>query len=66
MDDREARLGFDKLMKVEETGRAFYLYLAENQAWIFPKDQMDAQACTQLRQLFSTVIESKRLKLKKA
>lgn len=66
VDDREARLGFDKLMKVEETGRAFYLYLAENQAWIFPKDQMDAQACTQLRQLFSTVIESKRLKLKKA
>ena len=68
VEDREARLGFDKLMKVEETGRTFYLYLAENQAWILPKDQMEDQEaeCAQLRKLFSAVIESKRLKLKKA
>ena len=68
VEDREARLGFDKLMKVEETGRAFYLYLAENQAWILPKDQMKDRETeyAQLRKLFSAVIESKRLKLKKA
>ena len=67
VDDREARLGFDKLMKVEETKKAFYLYLAANQAWILPKDQMEDQAaeCARLREIFSTVIESKRLKLQK-
>lgn len=67
VDDREARLGFDKLMKVEETKKAFYLYLAANQAWILPKGQMEDQAaeCARLREIFSTVIESKRLKLQK-
>ena len=54
-------------MKVEETKKAFYLYLAANQAWILPKDQMEDQAaeCARLREIFSTVIESKRLKLQK-
>ena len=67
VDDREARLGFDKLMKVEETKKAFYLYLAANQAWILPKDQMEDQAaeCARLREIFSTVIESKGLKQQK-
>lgn len=68
VDNREARLGFDKLMRVEETGKAFYLYLAANQAWILPKDQMEDPAAESaaLRQLFSTVVESRRLKLKKS
>lgn len=66
-EGREARLGFDKLMKVEETKNAFYLYLTDNQAWILPKNQMEdqAQECKALRAIFSTVIESKRLKLQK-
>ena len=64
---RQGKVGFDKLMKVEETGKAFYLYLAANQAWLLPKDQMEDQAaeCARLREIFSTVIESKRLKLQK-
>ena len=67
VDRREARLGFDKLMKVEETGKAFYLYLAANQAWILPKAQMEdpVSESAALRQLFSAVVESRRLKLKK-
>lgn len=67
VDDREARLGFDKLMKVEETKKAFYLYLAANQAWILPKDQMEDRdgESRALREIFSAVIESKRLKLQK-
>lgn len=67
VDNRQAKVGFDKLMKVEETGKSFYLYLAANQAWILPKAQMEDPAAesSALRQLFSTVIESRRLKLKK-
>ena len=65
---RQARVGFDKLMRVEETGKAIYLYLSANRAWILPKDQMEDPRgeCARLRALFSTVIESRRLKLKKA
>lgn len=65
---RQGKVGFDKLMKVEETGKAFYLYLAANQAWILPKNQMeDPEAdSAALRQLFSNVVESRRLKLKKS
>lgn len=68
VDSRQAKVGFDKLMKVEETGKAFYLYLAANQAWLLPKDQMEdpASESAALRQLFSTVVESRRLKLKKS
>ena len=65
---RQAKVGFDKLMKVEETGKAFYLYLTANQAWILPKAQMEdpTQECAQLRQLFSAVVESRGLTLKKS
>ena len=65
---RQGKVGFDKLMKVEETGKAFYLYLAANQAWLLPKDQMEdpASESAALRQIFSTVVESRRLKLKKS
>ena len=65
---RQSRVGFDKLMRVEETGKAIYLYLSANRAWILPKDQMEDPRgeCARLRALFSTVIESRRLKLKKA
>ena len=68
VDSRQAKVGFDKLMKVEETGKAFYLYLAANQAWLLPKDQMEdpASESAALRQIFSTVVESRRLKLKKS
>ena len=62
-----ARMGFDKLVRVRETGRAFYLFISDNQAWILPKSQMeDREAeCRQIREILCTVIERGRLKLKK-
>lgn len=62
-----AKMGFDKLVRVRETGRAFYLFIADNQAWILPKSQMeDREAeCRQIREILGTVIERGRLKLKK-
>lgn len=64
--DKKARLAFENLLRVRETGRAFYLFLSDSQAWILPKAQMeDRQAETeQLRTLFRTVIERGKLRLK--
>lgn len=62
-----AKLSFEKLVRVQETGSAFYLFLSDSQAWLLPKAQMedpDAE-CRQLRTIFRTVIESKKLKLRK-
>lgn len=63
----KAKLGFGDLAKVQETGKAFYLFLSDSQAWILPKKQMeDPEAeCAQLRALFRAVIERGRLRLKK-
>ena len=62
-----AKLSFDKLLKIRETGGAFYIFLSDSQAWILPKSQMadPAAESEQLRTIFRTVIEGKRLKLKK-
>lgn len=62
----KAKLGFPDLVRVQETGKAFYLFLSDSQAWILPKKQMeDRQAeCAQLRKLFTAVIERGRLRLK--
>lgn len=62
----KARLDFPDLLKVQETGKAFYLFLSDSQAWILPKKQMeDPHAeCEQLRELFTAVIERGRLRLK--
>lgn len=59
-----ARMEFMDLLRVQETRRAFYLFLSENQAWILPKAQMEEGDCEVLRRLFSTVIEKGKLKLK--
>jgi len=63
-DGREAKMGFEKLFKVMETKKAFYIFISRTHAWILPKDQMeDVKAeSEQLRELFRTVIESRRLK----
>lgn len=63
---KKARLAFENLLRVRETRKAFYLFLSEQQAWILPKRQMeDAQAeSEQLRTIFRTVVERKRLELK--
>lgn len=59
----QARLGFDKLVRVRETRRAFYLFLSGSQAWILPKNQMEPADCARLRDLFRSVIVRGRLKL---
>jgi len=67
VDQDKARLDFDRLQEVRETGGAFYLFLAPGQAWILPKAQMEdpAAECGALREIFRTVVPSGRLRLKK-
>ena len=67
MGKDRARLSFDKLMKVRETRRAFYLFLSANQAWILPKAQMEDPAgeSRQLRAIFSTFLDARRLRLRR-
>ena len=62
-----AKMGFDKLVRVRETAGAFYLFIADNQAWILPKAQMEDrdEECRQIRRIFHTVVEKGRLRLKK-
>ena len=60
----KARMEFMDLLRVQETRRAFYLFLSEDQAWILPKAQMEEGEPEQLRRIFSTVIEKGKLKLK--
>ena len=64
---KQAKMSFDKLVRVRETRRAFYLFIADTQAWILPKAKMEDRAaeCRQIRQLFSMVMERGRLRLKK-
>ena len=62
----KAHLSFENLLRVWETRKAFYLFLSEQQAWILPKNQMESPEAEsgQLRALFRTVVENKRLRLK--
>ena len=64
---REVRVAFEKIREVRETGKALYIYMTENDAWILPKAQMEDPAAetAQLRRIFDTVIESARLHLRK-
>ena len=66
VDGKRAKMPFPELLRVRETRRAFYLFLSEQQAWILPKAQMeDPQGeSEQLRRLFRTVIEKRRLELR--
>ncbi len=62
-----AKVNFEQLYQVRETRRAFYVFLSANQAWLLPKSQMEDAAAesAQLREIFRTVVPSRRLKLKK-
>ena len=62
-----SKLGFERLERVRETRRAFYLFLSADQAWILPKAQMadPAGECRELRELFRKVMESRRLRIRK-
>ena len=63
----KAKLAFGNLAQVRETKRAFYLFLSDTHAWILPKAQMEDAAAesAQLRKLFTTVLERKKLHLRK-
>jgi len=63
----KAKLAFENLAQVRETKKAFYLFLSDAHAWILPKAQMeDPEAeSAQLRKLFTTVLERKKLHLMK-
>ena len=63
----QAKVNFDQLYRVQETGRAFYIFLSANQAWLLPKAQMEnaETESAQLREIFRAVVPSKQLKLKK-
>ena len=59
----KAKLAFENLVQVRETRRAFYLFLSPSHAWILPKAQMEDPAAesAQLRALFTSVLERKKL-----
>ena len=63
----KAKLAFENLAQVRETKKAFYLFLSDTHAWILPKSQMEDPAAesARLRELFTTVLERKKLRLKK-
>lgn len=58
-----AKMAFENLVQVRETKKAFYIFLSETHAWILPKAQMEDPAAesAMLRELFSTVLERKKL-----
>ena len=63
----KAKLAFGDLVRVRETRRAFYLFLSDTHAWILPKEQMEDPAGdpARLRELFTTVLERRKLQLRK-
>jgi len=65
--EKEVRIGFDKVKSVRETGKAFYIYIGKERAWILPKTAMHdmEKDCARLRELFDMVIPSQQLKLMK-
>mgnify|MGYP001024841894 FL=1 len=60
-----AKCGFQQLERVKETRRAFYLFLAPDQAWILPRAQMDPGQHREVRTLLETVMERRKLSLRK-
>lgn len=62
-----AKMAFENLVQVRETKKAFYIFLSETHAWILPKAQMEDPAAesAMLRELFSTVLERKKLHLQR-
>ena len=67
VNGESAKVGFDKLVRVQETREAFYLFVTDNDAWIMPKAQMEnsEEECCAIRSIFSKVVAPMRLKLQK-
>lgn len=67
VDGKREKAGFEKLVRVKETARAFYVFYSREEAWLLPKDQMaDMKAeSAQLREIFRALVPSGQLKLMK-
>ena len=67
VEKNSANLSFDKILRVQETNSAFYIFLTENDAWLLPKSQMEdgETESRTIREIFSKVVAPGRLKLKK-
>lgn len=67
VDGKREKAGFDKLVRVKESARAFYIFYSGEEAWLLPKEQMaDMKAeSAQLREIFRALLASSQLKLMK-
>ena len=67
VNKKTADVGYDKLVRVEETKKAFYVYITPSDGWILPKEQMEnaPEESRTIRTLFNTVMMSKDLRLQK-
>ena len=59
-------LSYDKLIRVTETNRDFYLFFSANSAYVLPKDQMKQPdtECAAVRALFRAHMPGAKLKLR--
>ncbi len=66
-DGKKEKTGFDKIVRVKENARAFYIFYSHEQAWILPKEQMadEAAESAKLREIFTALVASSQLKLMK-
>lgn len=60
-----AKRSFGQLVRVKETRRAIYLFLAQDQAWILPRSQMEAGERREVRRLLETALERRKLSLRR-
>lgn len=60
-----AKRSFSQLVRVKETRRAIYLFLAPDQAWILPRGQMEAGERREVRRLLETAVERRKLSLRR-
>ena len=60
-----AKRSFHQLERVKETRRAIYLFLAADQAWILPRNQIESSQRREVRSLLETAVERRKLSLRK-
>ena len=64
-DRGSADLPWNRIQQITETGKAFYLFITENNANVLPKTQMQLpQDAETIRKLFQKNMEANRLRLK--
>ena len=67
VNKKTADVGYDKIVRVEETKKAFYVFITPVDGWILPKEQMEdpVEDSRTIRSLFNAVMMSKDLRLQK-